>query len=199
MLIKQIKPLGLIAVAAVGVLLVIRVTEPANSSIPSNGINNERGTYYVNNGLLPVLKAWLATGSEPVHPWGLEGRLFNSMNQIHRKAVVSSSIGMFGYYGGPTVHNIDRLALSDAFLARLPAIPGTNVGHYRRWVPPGYVETALNDAPTTDIEALKPLLNDITLATRAPLLADGRSDAIWRLLSGHYSWIYKADLYGAGN
>ena len=41
-----------------------------------------------------------------------------------------------------------------------------------------------------------PLLNDVTLATRAPLWADGRWDAIWRLLSGRYRWIYEADVYG---
>ncbi|MGA8148248.1 MAG: hypothetical protein WB870_11835 [Gallionellaceae bacterium] len=196
-LMQRTKAIGLIAVGVVGVLLVARITEPENKSIPANGINNERGTYYTNNGLLPVIRTWLATGAEPIHPWGLEGRLFKTMTQAHRRAVVSSSIGMFGYYGGPTVHNIDRLALSDAFLARLPAIPGTNVGHYQRQVPPGYVETALNAAPATDIEALSPLLNDITLATRAPLFADGRWGAIWRLLSGHYSWVYQADLYGA--
>ena len=197
-LMKRSKAIGLISVAVLGVLLFSRITEQQNMIVPDNGISNERRTYYTDNGLLPVLRAWVATGSEPVHPWGLQGRLFKVMAQARRKAVVSSSIGMFSYYGGPTVHNIDRLALTEPFLARLPAIPGARVGHYQRQVPPGYVETALNAAPTTDIEELRPLLNDITLATRAPLFTDGRGGAIWRLLSGNYSWIYKADLYGAG-
>src|ERR1035438_3291002 len=196
---KRSKVVGFVAVVVLGILLLVRVTEPQIGVVPDDRIVNERTIYYKNNGLLPVLSAWVATGAEPVHPWGLEGRLFNNMTRSHRRAAVSTSIGMFAYYAGPMLHNIDRLALSDAFLARLPAIPGTGVGHYERWVPTGYVETAINDVPTTEIEALKPLLNDITLATRAPLFADGRGDAIWRLLSGKYAWIYTANLYGAGN
>ena len=98
---------------------------------------------------------------------------------------------------GPEVHNVDKYSLTDAFLARLPALPNSRTGHYERMLPPGYAETALNAAPTREIAALRPLLNDVTLVTRAPLFAEGRWGAIWRFLSGDYSWVYEADIYGA--
>ena len=84
---------------------------------------------------------------------------------------------MEGYYAGPDVHNVDRLAFTDAFLARLPALPHMRVGHYERVVPPGYAETALNAVPSTDIAVFRPLLSDVVLATRAPLFAGGRAGA----------------------
>lgn len=197
-LIKQTKVVVLIAVGMLGVLLVIRVMEQPNYVIPSNGITDERRFYYQRSGLIPVLKKWVATGSEPVHPWGQKGVELKAEAQSVGKPIVIvwGNTGMPGFYAGSAVHNVDVLALTDAFLARLPAIPGARVGHYQRMLPPGYAETALNAAPTTSVEALHPLLNDVTLATRAPLFADDRWGAIWRLLSGHYHWVYETDIYG---
>jgi len=145
-----------------------------------------------------VLKTWLATGMEPVHPWGRDGLEFKAASQASGKFYVTAFVnaGMPGYYGGPTVHIVDNLALTDAFLARLPAIPGARVGHYERSLPYGYLETASNATPVTMIRSLRPLLDDVTLVTRAPIFAEGRWDAIWRLLSGHYNWIYKTGGYG---
>lgn len=145
-----------------------------------------------------MLKNWLATGSEPVHPWGRDGQEFKAASQVAGKFYVTAFVnaGMPGYYGGPTVHIVDNLALTDAFLARLPAIPGARVGHYERVLPPGYLETVAYSRPITMAGALRPLLNDVTLATRAPLFADGCWSAIWRLLSGHYNWVYTSDAYG---
>jgi len=62
-------------------------------------------------------------------------------------------------------------------------------------VPQGYAETVLHTIPTTEIEDLSPLLNGVTLATRAPLFAQGKCDAIWRLFSWHYYWVYETDPY----
>lgn len=195
----QAKLYALIAFLGINLILLdIRVTGQPNLTIPSSGIADERSHYYSNNGLLPVLKQWVTTGSEPIHPWRKRGMALKAIAQrVGRPiAVMELNAGMQGYYAGPGVHNVDIYALTDAFLARLPAIPGSRVGHYQRLLPPGYADTALNAVPTTKVEILRPLLNDVTLATRAPLFADGRWGAIWRLLSGHYHWIYELDLYG---
>jgi arabinofuranosyltransferase len=200
-LMKRKKAVFLISVGLLGVLLVARVMEQPllETDIPSNGIADERSFYYQYNGLLPVLKGWVATGSEPVHPWGRRGASFKAEAQSDGMPIVIGKVaGMAGYYAGPTVHILDQLALADAFLARLPAIPESRVGHYQRDIPPGYDDTVLDDVPTTKVEGLRPLLNDVMLATRAPLFAEGRWGAIWRLLSGHYSWVYDIDLYGTG-
>lgn len=175
-LIKQGKIVFLIATGILGVLLVTRVTEQPNLVVPSNGIADEQRFYYSNNGLLPVLKEWVTTGYEPIHPWGQKGieRKAKAQSIGRNFVVVAGNVGMPAFYAGSAIHNVDPLALTDAFLARLPAIPGARVGHYQRMLPPGYAETALNTVPTTSVEALRPLLNDVTLATRAPLFADGR-------------------------
>jgi arabinofuranosyltransferase len=200
---EQTKMFTLIAATGIfTVLLVMRATEQPNYVIPSNGIADERRFYYSDNGLFPVLKKWVTTGSESIHPWGQWGLAFKFQAMAVRRPIVvvlgkDGYAGMPGYYAGPTVHMLDVLALTDAFLARLPAIPGGRVGHYQRELPPGYARTVLSSTPTTEVKALRPLLNDVTLATRAPLSAKGRWDAIWRLSSGYYSWVYEADIYGA--
>lgn len=198
-LIKRWKVTGLIAVGVVGILLVTRLMEQPSYSIPTNGIADERRFYYSNNGLFPVLKEWLRTESEPIHPRGKSGIDIKAEAQSVGMPIVAwggKNAGMPGYYAGPAVHIVDDLALTDAFLARLPAIPGARVGHYQRLLPPGYIETALDAIPTTEVRALRPLLYDVTLATRAPLFSGVRWNAIWRLFSGHYHWVYESDIYG---
>ncbi len=174
---KRARMIGLIGVGLLGVLLVMRVMEqPISGDV--GDITDERRFYYADNGLLPVVSAWISTGKEPIHPWGQE---FKLMGQGAKTPVVVAAqvIGMRGYYGGRMVHIVDELALADAFLARLPAIPGTRVGHYRRLLPREYPESVLNVFPTVNNEQLRPLLNDVILATRAPLFAHGRWSAIW--------------------
>jgi arabinofuranosyltransferase len=186
----------LAGIVVVSVVLVSRASERPITvdEISTSGIADEQRFYYADNGLFPVLQAWRATGEVPIHPWGMAFKdLGKHANELVIK--VTGNAGMYGYYGGPLVHIMDPLALTDPFLARLPAIPRARVGHYERGLPPGYVETATQAAPSTDSVPLRPLLHDITLATRAPLLADGRAAAIWRLLSGHYSWVYQAVIY----
>ena len=192
--ISKWKVASLITICLLGVLLVVRITERPITSVPDNGINDLRRFCYADNGLFPVLKAWVTTGIKPIHTWGRSGQLLKAQYQTTGKPVAAKSgaVGMVGYYGGPGVYIMDVNALTDAFLARLPVSPGWRVGHYQRDFPPAYFETALEAAPTTNIEDLRPLLSDVILATRAPLLAEGRGDAIWRLLIGRYNWIHDA-------
>lgn len=196
LLLKHTKVVALIAVGIVCFLLFVRVVEQPmdGSMISQSGIVDERRFYYSDTGLWPLLTGWVTTGSKPIPAWGRDGYALKAQAQGAGMPIASSTdhIGMLGYYGGSNVHLIDELALSDPFLARLPAVPGSRVGHYRRLLPPGYAETAINIAPSTDIPALGPLLSDVILTTRAPLLAERRWGAIWRLLSGHYHWIFES-------
>jgi len=192
-LIKRKKVVFLSAVGILGFLLVMRVTEQPNFTIPSNGIVDERHIYYPTNGLFQVLKELVVTGHEPVNRLAQRGLRYMAVAQSNGGPItaVEDNVGLPGFYAGSGVHILDRLALTDAFLARLPAISGARVGHYERLIPPGYAETALNAHPTTSDKTLQPLLDDMTLVTRAPLFGEGRWDAIWRLLSGHYRWVYE--------
>ncbi|MEZ4673402.1 MAG: hypothetical protein R2932_04065 [Caldilineaceae bacterium] len=67
---------------------------------------------------------------EPVHVGGAFG---------------GEAIGYVAFAAGPAIHFVDRVALSDPLLARLPAERPTSIekwksGHFRRAIPAGYVE-----------------------------------------------------------
>lgn len=110
----------------VAVLSVVRVMEQPNEIIPANGIADERSFYYSNNGLIPVLKEWVTTGSEPVHPWGQRGiRQKAEAQRVGESIVViEGNVGMPGFYAGRAVHELDEFALTDAFLPACPPFQG---------------------------------------------------------------------------
>ena len=92
--------------------------------------------------------------------------------------------------GPAPVLRIDICAVTEPFLARLPAVAGhewNRAGHGIRKVPTDYGEFLTGRTPTIADESLHGLLRDITLATRSPtLFSMERFAAIWRLHSGHY-------------
>ncbi|MDV6237299.1 hypothetical protein CH379_016825 [Leptospira ellisii] len=55
-----------------------------------------------------------------------------------QRVQITTNVGLAGYYGGPGIHWIDLLGITDPFLARLPGkgFPG----HYMRLLPEGYKE-----------------------------------------------------------
>ncbi|HSB95044.1 MAG TPA: hypothetical protein VLC91_01245 [Spongiibacteraceae bacterium] len=56
------------------------------------------------------------------------------------RVVVRGALGCTGYYAGLAPHIVDPYALTDPFLARLPAIRRYVIGHYEREMVAGYVE-----------------------------------------------------------
>lgn len=193
---KKTKMIGLIVAVFFAALLVARITPQEREILPSNGIVDERRNNYADTGLFPMLKKWWISGPGQGYPPEIVARP-KTRDSGKLVAKEEGTAGMPGYYGGPQVHIVEYFAISDAFLARLPAFPGSRVGHYKRELPTGYLESVLGASPRTDIEELRPLLNDVTIVTRAPLLTEGRWPAIWRLLSGHYNWIRESYAFGA--
>jgi arabinofuranosyltransferase len=86
------------------------------------------------------------------------------------------------------VHVVDPHALTDPFLARLPArVTGAfnlpdrvdwRPGHLERAIPPGYLETLRTGRVALADPELVALWRQVELAHRAPLTAPGR----WRAL-----------------
>lgn len=76
----------------------------------------------------------------PSHGWADEGRALRGGPQ---RFVVAGNVGFRGLFAGPEVFIVDWHALTDALLARLPIRhdPNWRVGHYRREIPRGYLET----------------------------------------------------------
>lgn len=63
-----------------------------------------------------------------------------------KKIVIKGSVGFYGFFAGPNIHIIDRFALADPLLARLPMAQYDNwrIGHFRRNIPDGYVQSLLS-------------------------------------------------------
>lgn len=100
------------------------------------GISDERGVYQEYTG--PLFRA--PGRPFPNAPWvglGLAARAY------HQRAHVAATIGFLGYYAGPHKHIIDKYALTDPLLARLPIAPSElaqlQMGHFRRRIPAGYI------------------------------------------------------------
>lgn len=97
------------------------------------GIADERGFYFQAQGLWPMLRQ----GRGPERPGRPE-------THDHGDTVlVDRTVGINGYTAGPHVHLIDRYALTDALLARLPVryAESWRPGHWDRPIPPGYRAT----------------------------------------------------------
>lgn len=145
------------------------------------GVTDERRFYYPSLGLLPVLEGGTTPAS---HAWAAAGLAMRASGEAVREA---SNTGLVGFYAGPGVYIIDRNALSDPFLARLPPRPGWRVGHYTRDVPAGYVESRRLDENRMPEGALRRLYDRVQLLTRGSLWQRERWRAIGEQLSGRYN------------
>lgn len=153
-------------------------------SLAESGIADERGFYYQQLGALSVLRR----GTWNLHPWLLEGAALREVPGTYTRCAV----GMTGYAGGPDLYWIDPLALTEPFLARLPARSGGRVGHYERAFPIGYLESTVTRQNLIVDPALRRLYADVDLATRSSLFAPERIAAIWRLNTDKGAYISSA-------
>jgi arabinofuranosyltransferase len=162
-----------------------------------SGIADERGYYYRYTGLLRAL------GGQPVpdHPWARAGMAFADVvatgerrqplqvggailipSQGRTTVAIAGNVGFLGYFAGPKVHLVDLLALTDPLLARLPAYEDSSwrVGHFRRVLPAGYIETLSHGQPLFADVGVGHLYEQLCDITRGDLL-DARR---WQRLIG---------------
>ena len=141
------------------------------------GVIDERAFYFQEQSLL------LATRQSFLQPeWPASARLPVPMS-------VMDTCGGLGRQGlrGPMTHLLDKCALADPLLARLPAIfdHEWRIGHFQRMIPEGYRESLEQGANRLADTGLWPLYDDLRLITRAPrLLSRARLAAIWRVNTG---------------
>jgi arabinofuranosyltransferase len=126
----------------------------------NTGIVDERGYYFPSTGLI--------TGSRHQSPpryrtikEALEAR------KGKKNLYIKSMIGFFGYYAGPHIHIVDRMALGDPLLAHLPVDENKKwrIGHYKRSIPGGYLEslkTGQNCIEDPKIGELYDIIKEIT-------------------------------------
>lgn len=111
--------------------------------------------------------------------------------------IATEPIGFYGLVAGREGYVVDTLALSDPLLARLPARFDTRwrIGHFRRAVPAGYLETAAGERNLLADPGLAAYYDALRLITRGDLLDPARLAAIWRINTGGYEHLIDRDAY----
>jgi arabinofuranosyltransferase len=106
--------------------------------------------------------------------------------------VTELQVGYLGYFAGPHVHIIDRYALADPLLARIPFSGDTwRIGHLLRKVPRGYEQTLLTGENRIQDPALAEYYSALSLIVRGELFTRERWAAIWRINTGGYDDLIK--------
>lgn len=152
-----------------------RLTEPHTKARTWRGITDERTLLWNGNSLLMSGRI-----QELPHPrWWARAK-------PDSKVEVDGALGYRGLVNGPDVHWVDRTALSDPLLARLPALHRADwmSGHFFRAVPKGYVETLEGGVNVIEDPALRQLYQRIDLVVRGELFSLERFKAIWWLNTG---------------
>lgn len=153
-----------------------------------NGIKDERGHYHQISNVL----FYAPFRALPDHLWYREGISFRNSPE---KVSVQGSIGFYGFTAGPTKYVIDRNALSDPLLARLPVSESLYfefyAGHFFRDLPDGYIESRREGRNLL----VDPLLHDyydkLLNVTAGPIFSSARMRDIWDLNVGRYRRIHE--------
>lgn len=142
--------------------------------IEKSGVADERGFYYPFLGIRPALfyGNWLR------HEFFQDGA---ALRGYAGKYLVRCNVGMTPYAAGADYIFIDPLALSDGFIARLPAASGSRVGHYERSIPVGYLESRISYNNLLQEPALRRLWDDTHIVLRGDIFTWERFAAIFRL------------------
>jgi arabinofuranosyltransferase len=150
-----------------------------DENIRESHVNDDRRYYYPETGLLTAHRGV----TMPNHRWlylGFEARRHGE--RVH----MTDAAGFVGFAAGPDVHVIDRWALGDPLLARLPAENGWQVGHYPRRVPDGYVQTITCGRNTIRDPEVAAFYDKLRIITEAPVWSLGRFSTIVAMNAGRY-------------
>lgn len=148
-----------------------------------NGIKDERGSYFQGTNIL-FFSPFRAL---PDFTWIREGASFKNGPE---KVTVQGSIGFYGLYAGPEKFLVDRNALSDPLLARIPVSPRLPfefyAGHYFRDLPEGYLESVNENRNLLADPQLHDYYDRIRNVTRGPLVSASRFRDMLALNLGRY-------------
>ncbi|HUR35510.1 MAG TPA: hypothetical protein VM032_17025 [Vicinamibacterales bacterium] len=153
-----------------------------------NGIKDERGHYHQGTNIL----FYSPFRQLPDFVWVNEGLSFRNSPE---KVTVQGSIGFYGVYAGPEKFLVDRNALSDPLLARMPVSPRLYfeffAGHYFRDIPEGYLESVARDTNLLTDPLLHEYYQHLRNVTRGPLFSWSRGRDIVALNVGRFSRLHE--------
>lgn len=93
-----------------------------------------------------------------------------------------------GYKKGPNVYVIDNYALADPLLAHLPAVEW-EIGHFRREIPEGYVETLQSGENHIADPNLALYYSKLQVLMTGPIWNKNRMVEIWNFNTGQYDYL----------
>jgi arabinofuranosyltransferase len=171
-------PLPTAWAARVSIVLAVVIGRAALAAVPleisrEHGITDQRRLYGDSTRLIMQGRARVEDGTE-----SRRGLQFRDKGP---RVAEWGMIGMVGFYAGPTVHLVDRFALADPLLARLPANPDSRIGHFERRVPPGYIASIRSGKNQIAYARIARYYDDLLLITRGPIWSWARWRAIVRL------------------
>jgi arabinofuranosyltransferase len=148
-----------------------------------HGIADERAYYYPQLGLLryPV-------GNYRKHGWWQDGVALRRDHRPEDPPPVGINVGILGYAVGPDVHIVDKLALTDPMLARLP-IPDPEhfrVGHFERLIPHGYLRAVQRGPQRLEDPDLRQVYIALHEVVTGKLFSATRWDAIFGFAVNRY-------------
>lgn len=153
-----------------------------------HGIADEKGFYYFLTGLLNAqgkdVKSRLKKAAEDF----LISEGINLQSE-EPQVVIKGNIGVAGYYAGPNIHIVDRLALSDPLLARMhiPTIVPWRIGHFRRIVPHGYIESIEKGKNLFHDKKLGRYYEKLSIIIKGRIWDSKRFLEIWKMNTGQYN------------
>ncbi len=156
--------------------------------ISPQGVADERAYYYQTTGLLKAHRDPNVLEAIRDHIWKIQPS-FRRKGNIY----IPGGCGFFGLFAGPKAHVIDRFALVDPLLARLPVEGKWRIGHFSRSLPDGYIDTLDSGENKIKDKDLALFYNKLSLITKGPLLAPERLKTIWLMNWGCYDAL--VDMY----
>jgi len=150
-----------------------------------HGIVDERRYYFQTTGLIRKLESFKT-------PVTSQAELARTMVAAGQQVATRDQIGFFGYGAGPNLHVVDWLGLGDPLMARLPAQGPWRIGHFRRELPPGYIDTLRTGENVIRDPSLQAYYTELSLITRGPLLSAARLRAILGMNFGLYDRLLEA-------
>ncbi len=165
-----------------------RANVPIAEMINEWGIADERGFYYQDTGLL---HARLDASSPHLNNWVVKQGL--DLREAGAQTAALTMIGMPGFYAGPQVIIIDRMALADPFLARLPYTPEGKwrIGHFERALPCGYIETVQSGTNQLVDPGLAAYYDRLKVVISGPIFSLNRLHEIWDFNTGRNDGLLK--------
>ncbi len=164
------------------------------SAKDSRYIEDTKRYYFSGTGLVN----WGRGNQLPRHKWVNRGRKYREQKA---KLKSGGGLGFTGFFAGPDVHILDKYALSDPLLARLPwQKPGNTVrwkpSHFSRYMPKGYKETIQSNQNKIENQNLAKYYDKLVIVTRDPLLSAERLATVIKMNLGFYDWMIDSYIDG---